>query len=219
MAKNKVKKSKNKYDVENIEKVIMSDAKKAVENLNKAFESKGNKKSVKKVEKGVEHATKEAVKKLNEIVSEVVGAAKQTFEGKPQHKQHKHPVETKSQPQNNIPQVNQNLNFVSFKEFSRIDMKVGKILDAKDHPDADKLLILTVDLGEGKKRTVVAGLKQFYKKEDLRGKKAVFVTNLAPITLRGVQSEAMILAAVTKNDAEVTIIQPQKDVKEGTKVQ
>lgn len=107
---------------------------------------------------------------------------------------------------------------ISFKDFSKVELKVGKIIDVKDHPDADKLIILTVDLNEGKKRTIVAGLKNHYKKEDLKGKKAVFVTNLAPATLRGIESDGMILAAVSDDESKIIIIQPEKDIKEGTKI-
>ncbi len=107
---------------------------------------------------------------------------------------------------------------VNYKEFSKSELKVGKIIDVKDHPDADKLLILTVDVGEPKNRTIIAGLKKHYKKEDLKGKKAIFVTNLEPATLRGIVSEGMLLAAVSDDETKVIILQPEKDIESGSKI-
>ncbi|MBD3309736.1 methionine--tRNA ligase [Candidatus Woesearchaeota archaeon] len=74
-----------------------------------------------------------------------------------------------------------------------LDLRVAKILDARQHPNADKLLILEIDAGE--KRQLVAGLKKWYKPEDLKGKKTIIVANLKPAKLRGELSQGMILAA------------------------
>ncbi len=74
-----------------------------------------------------------------------------------------------------------------------IDLKVGKVLEIKDHPDADKLYVLQVDLGK-EKRQLVAGLKPYYKKEELKGRNIVVVTNLEPAKLRGFESKGMLLA-------------------------
>jgi methionyl-tRNA synthetase len=109
-------------------------------------------------------------------------------------------------------------NKISYDDFAKLEFKVGKILKVEDHPKADKLLVLTVDLGEDKPRTIVAGLKKFYTKENLVGKKAVFVANLAPANLRGVESNGMILAAGNADDSEVYILTPEKDIKEGSKI-
>ena len=79
--------------------------------------------------------------------------------------------------------------------FSLLNLKVGKILEAKQHPDADKLIILQIDLAKEGKRQVVAGMTQFYKPEELVGKKIVLVTNMKPAKLRGVESNGMMLAA------------------------
>ena|SRR3989344_5958881 len=109
-------------------------------------------------------------------------------------------------------------NKISLSDFQKLDLKVGKIIKAEPHPNADKLVVLTVDLGEGKNRTMVAGLKNHYKLDELKGKKAVFVANLKPTNLRGVESNGMILAAVSDDEKDIVILAPEKDIKQGTKV-
>ncbi|MEK6850547.1 MAG: methionine--tRNA ligase subunit beta [Nanoarchaeota archaeon] len=107
---------------------------------------------------------------------------------------------------------------IPYDLFEKMDLRVGNIIDVQDHPKADKLYVLTVDLGEEKTRTIVAGLKNHYKKEDLKNKKAIFVANLAPVTLRGIESNGMILAAVSSDESDIIFLQPEKDIKEGSKV-
>lgn len=107
---------------------------------------------------------------------------------------------------------------ITYEEFSKLDLKIGKILSVKDHPEADKLLILEVDFGDNDKRTIVAGLKQHYKKEYLIEKKAVFVANLKPANLRGIESQGMILAATDKENNKVIFLTTEKEVKEGSKI-
>ncbi len=108
---------------------------------------------------------------------------------------------------------------IQYDDFVKLDLRVGKILSVSDHPQADKLYVLSVDLGEGKPRTIVAGLKQRYKKSDLENKKAVFVANLAPRSLKGIESQGMILAASTSDDSQVFFITPKGDAKEGSKIE
>ncbi|RMD67641.1 methionine--tRNA ligase subunit beta [Candidatus Pacearchaeota archaeon] len=107
---------------------------------------------------------------------------------------------------------------VSFKEFQKLDLRVGEIVDVSDHPNADKLFVMKVDLGEGELRTIVAGLKGHYSADELKGKKAVFVANLEPAKLRGIESDGMILAAVTEGESEVVIISPEKEMPIGARV-
>ncbi len=107
---------------------------------------------------------------------------------------------------------------IPYSDFEKLDLRVGKILEVEDHPKADKLYILTVDLGEPAPRTIVAGLKTKYTHEQLKGKDAVFVANLEPITLRGIQSEGMILAASDENKEKVFIIKPEKEIEPGSKI-
>ena len=108
-------------------------------------------------------------------------------------------------------------NKIPYSLFEQIDLRIGKILNVEDHPKADKLYVLTVDLAEDKPRTIVAGIKNHYKKEELIGKKAIFVANLEPVKLRGIESNGMVLAA--SNDKEgVIILQPEKDISQGSKI-
>ena len=105
---------------------------------------------------------------------------------------------------------------ISFDEWKKTDIRVGKVLEAKDHPEADRLYVLKVNFGNFE-RWIVAGLKEYYTKEELEGKKFAFITNLAPATLRGVKSEGMILAAV--EGKKVVLLKPDKTIKEGSKVE
>ncbi|MEK6899587.1 MAG: class I tRNA ligase family protein, partial [Nanoarchaeota archaeon] len=89
-----------------------------------------------------------------------------------------------------------------------LQLTVGKILEVNDHPNADSLYLLKVDLGQFGKRQVVAGLKKYFSKSDLSGRKAVFVANMKPAKLRGEMSEAMVLAADDGN--KVSILEAQK---------
>jgi methionine--tRNA ligase beta chain len=104
---------------------------------------------------------------------------------------------------------------VSFKEFQNLDLRVGKIIAVDAVPNADKLYKLTVDMGE-KKITLVAGLKAYYKPEEIKGKKIIVVTNLDPVVLKSVKSEGMLLAA--QDGQVVSLLTVDKDVRPGSKV-
>ena len=113
---------------------------------------------------------------------------------------------------------------IKYDDFAKLDLRVGKILAVEEHPNAGKLFVLKVDLGEKDEngvqieRTIVAGLKEYYKKEELEGKKAIFVANLEPAKLRGIESNGMILAAVNDDRKNVVFLKPEKDIKLGTKI-
>lgn len=106
---------------------------------------------------------------------------------------------------------------INYDDFAKLDLRIGKIIDVKEHPEADKLYVLKVDLGESENRTIVAGLRSHYQKEDLIGKNAVFVTNLEPRKLRGIESNGMILAA-SDNENHVIFLSPEKNIKPGSKI-
>ncbi|HVL86397.1 MAG TPA: methionine--tRNA ligase [Candidatus Thermoplasmatota archaeon] len=105
---------------------------------------------------------------------------------------------------------------VSIDEFAKLDLRVGLVTSVEDHPKADKLYVLKVDLGDGE-RQIVAGLRGHVAREALLGKRVVIVANLAPATLRGVESQGMLLAA---EDAQGRIapLAPAADVDAGAKV-
>ncbi|MEK6878183.1 MAG: methionine--tRNA ligase subunit beta [Nanoarchaeota archaeon] len=105
---------------------------------------------------------------------------------------------------------------ITIQDFQKLDLRVGKILQVEDHPNANKLYILTVDLAEKEPRQIVAGLKPYYSKEHLINKKAIFIANLEPATIRGVESNGMILAA--GNEEKVLFITPEKDIDIGSKI-
>ena len=104
---------------------------------------------------------------------------------------------------------------VKFDEFKKLDLKIARIKDVKAHPDADKLYVITIDLGT-EERQVVAGIRPYYKPEELIGRSAVVVTNLEPATIRGVESQGMILAA--KDAKGLSILVPDKDVEAGSPI-
>lgn len=104
---------------------------------------------------------------------------------------------------------------ISLEDFKKIDLRVGKIIEVKDHPNADKLYVLTVDLGN-EKRNIVAGIKKYYKPEELIGKYIIVVANLEPKNIRGVISEGMLLAA--QDDKEISLLTVDKEIKVGAKV-
>ena len=107
---------------------------------------------------------------------------------------------------------------IPFADWSKLDIRVGKILQVSDHPKADKLFILEVDFGQLGKRTIVAGLRKHYEKEELENKLAIFIVNLEPVTLRGIKSDGMTLAAVSDDESVIAILEPNKDIELGSKV-
>jgi methionyl-tRNA synthetase len=104
---------------------------------------------------------------------------------------------------------------VSYEDFAKLELKIGKVIQVEDISGSNKLLKLTVDFGN-EKRIAVAGIKQQYKPEDLLNKKFVFVTNLQRKKIMGIESQCMILAA--EDDGTIALLQPIKDVKEGSKI-
>ncbi len=106
---------------------------------------------------------------------------------------------------------------ISFKDWEKLDIRTAKILDVKPHPNADKLLILTVDIGT-ETRELVAGLKNHYTEKQLKGKSCIVFTNLEPAKLRGVESKGMILAAVNEDNSKVVLIEPAKDIELGSRI-
>jgi len=108
---------------------------------------------------------------------------------------------------------------ISYDDFAKLDLRVAKVLEAGEHPNADKLLCLTVDLG-GEQRQIIAGLRDFCAPEALVGKEVVVVANLAPRKMRGLESQGMLLAAVVGGERmeDVVVVCPDKPVPAGTPV-
>jgi methionyl-tRNA synthetase len=96
---------------------------------------------------------------------------------------------------------------ITIEDFKKLELKVAEIKEVNDHPQAARLYVITLDLGD-KTKQVVAGIKNSYQKEDLVGKQVVVVDNLEPAVLRGVESQGMLLAA--QDEQGICIISPQR---------
>jgi len=108
---------------------------------------------------------------------------------------------------------------IKFSDWQKLDLRTGKILKVEDAEGANKLYKLTIDLGkELGKRTLVAGIKQHYTPEQLKGKSCVIFTNLEPRKIRGIESQGMILASVNENESKVFLIRPDEDIETGSKI-
>ncbi|NDW09986.1 methionine--tRNA ligase [Dysgonomonas sp. 520] len=105
---------------------------------------------------------------------------------------------------------------INFDDFTKVDIRVGTVLECIKVPKADKLLQFLIDDGM-KKRTIISGIAQWYKPEDLVGKQVCFIANLEPRKLRGVMSEGMILSAENA-DGSLSVIQPSAPVEPGSQV-
>ena len=104
---------------------------------------------------------------------------------------------------------------ISIDEFRKVELRIATIKQAEAHPNADKLLVLTVDLGT-EERQIVAGIKLHYTPEELVGKQVVVVANLETAKLRGLESQGMVLAA--SDTDRIVILMPEKTVTTGAKV-
>jgi methionine--tRNA ligase beta chain len=105
---------------------------------------------------------------------------------------------------------------ISFEEFQKLDLRIGKILEADQILGSRNLIKMTVDFGT-EKRQAVAGLLQWYKPQDLVGKKCAFILNLQRRKLMGVESQCMVFAA-EDDKSNVVVLQPEKDIAEGSRI-
>ena len=109
-------------------------------------------------------------------------------------------------------------NVITYDDFSKLELKVATVLECKPHGNADKLLVLQVELANGEKRQICAGLRQHYQPEQLVGKQIIVVANLAPRTMRGEISQGMLLAATDSATQRVIFASPSEPVAAGSKV-
>ena len=106
----------------------------------------------------------------------------------------------------------------TFDDFLKLDLRVGTITAIEPVPDTDKLLKLTVDCGEETTRQIVSGIRHFFDDyNELVGVQAIFVVNLEPRTIKGVESQGMILAV--GGEEEFTLVTPMKPIAPGSQVQ
>ncbi len=122
----------------------------------------------------------------------------------------------KAKPQSEEKQEAELENLVGIESFQKLDFRTGRILESKKVKGSDKLLVSQVDLGESKPRSIVSGVAEFYRPEDLPGMNVVVVSNLKPVKLRGELSEGMILA--TDDGNSLKIVEAPGDSKPGTVV-
>nr|WP_243661028.1 methionine--tRNA ligase [Miniphocaeibacter halophilus] len=104
---------------------------------------------------------------------------------------------------------------ITIDDFDKVKLKVGEIIEAENHPKADKLLVFKIKIGD-EVRQIVSGIKKWYTAEDLIGKKVIVCTNLKPVKLRGIESNGMILAADKGED--LTLLSTLSDIESGADV-
>jgi len=104
---------------------------------------------------------------------------------------------------------------MTIEEFRKLDLRIAEVLEAREHPDANKLYVLDVLVG-GEKKQIVAGIRMHYTTDALKGKKIVVVNNLEPAVIRGVESQGMLLAAQDENTLSVLV--PERSIASGTVV-
>lgn len=105
---------------------------------------------------------------------------------------------------------------IQYDDFAKLDVRVGTVIAAEQVPDTDKLIKCTIDFGELGMRTIVSGILQWKKPEDIVGKQLPYIVNLAPRMLRGVESQGMLLAA--SDEKGVALLLPEREVPRGTKL-
>ena len=104
---------------------------------------------------------------------------------------------------------------ITIEDFKKMELRIAEIISVAPHPQADRLLVVGIRVGESE-RTIVAGIRAHYTESELMGKKVVVVANLEPATIRGVLSEGMLLAA--SDEKGLTILVPHRDIASGAKV-
>jgi len=105
---------------------------------------------------------------------------------------------------------------ISYDDFAKLDIRIGTVTAAEIVPDTDKLIKCTVDFGELGVRTIVSGIAQWKKPEELVGRQLPYIVNLAPRMLRGVESQGMLLAA--SDESGVALLAPERSLPAGTKL-
>ena len=103
----------------------------------------------------------------------------------------------------------------TYEDFQKLDLRIAEVKGVREHPNADRLLLLDILIGE-KERQIVAGIRASYSRDDLVGKKIVVIENLEPLVIRGEESHGMLLAA--SSEAGPVVLIPEKDVPSGSQV-
>ncbi len=106
-------------------------------------------------------------------------------------------------------------NTISYEDFAKLDLRTAKIEKVEDIEGADKLYKLTIKIGT-EKRTIVAGIKEFYSREELKGKTIIIIANLEPRKIKGIESHGMLLAA--ENNGDIVLLSTDKKINDGSKI-
>jgi len=104
---------------------------------------------------------------------------------------------------------------VTYEQFAQLDLRVARVVEAREHPNANKLLLLKIKVGEIEKQ-IVAGIRGHYEPAALVGRLVVVVNNLAPAVIRGEESNGMLLAA--SDGGAVVVLQPEREIADGSRV-
>jgi len=108
---------------------------------------------------------------------------------------------------------------IEFSEWQKIELRVAEIKKVEDIEGADKLYKLTLDIGkEVGKRIICAGIKEYYSKDELKGKKIIIFVNLKSRLMKGIESQGMLLAAVSEDHSKVVLISPEKNIDVGCRI-
>ncbi|OYT36020.1 methionine--tRNA ligase subunit beta [Candidatus Pacearchaeota archaeon ex4484_71] len=110
------------------------------------------------------------------------------------------------------------LNIVDFSDWEKLDIRVAQIKSVEDIEGADKLYKLSLDVGDLGERTICAGLKEYYSKDELKDKKIIYFVNLKPRKMRGVESQGMLLAASNGDHSKVILLTPESEIENGSRV-
>jgi tRNA-binding protein len=104
---------------------------------------------------------------------------------------------------------------ITYDDFAKIELRIATVLSAREHPNADKLMLLQIKIGE-EERQIIAGIRLHYKPEELVGRQIVVVANLEPALLRGEESQGMLLAA--SDSQGVVLLRPDRECESGAGV-
>ncbi len=116
-----------------------------------------------------------------------------------------------------MPEMPPKPDVVPFEDFYKLDLRIAKIVEVVEHPNADKLFLLKIELGS-EQRQLWAGLRGHYTTEQLVGKSIVVVANLAPRKVRGELSQGMLLAASSEDQSQVILLTTEADIAPGSSV-
>ena len=107
---------------------------------------------------------------------------------------------------------------INYDDFAKLELRVATVLECKPHENADKLLVLQIELANGERRQICAGVRAYYPPEELVGKQIVVVANLEPRKMRGEVSQGMLLAATDAATGKVIFVTPSEPTAQGSKV-